>query len=148
MRAFVLTGYGAISDNVRLAEMADPVAGPGEVLIEIHAASLNPIDFKLVHGALKRISTYKLPRPFGFDERHRDIGGRRGYQIQAGRCGLYPRVARHRRYICRTDCASRKIHSPQAADNFARGSRIAAAGGADHAAGFWPRKRSCGAADP
>jgi alcohol dehydrogenase len=67
MRAFVLTGYGAISDNVRLTEMADPVAGPGEVLIEIHAASLNPIDFKLVHGALKRISTYKLPRPFGFD---------------------------------------------------------------------------------
>jgi alcohol dehydrogenase len=67
MRAFVLTGYGAISDNVRLAEMADPVAGPGEVMIEIHAASLNPIDFKLVHGALKRISTYKLPRPFGFD---------------------------------------------------------------------------------
>jgi len=31
MRAFVLTGYGAISDNVRLTEMADPVAGPGEV---------------------------------------------------------------------------------------------------------------------
>jgi alcohol dehydrogenase len=67
MRAFVLTGYGAIAYNVRLAEIADPVAGPGEVLIEIHAASLNPIDFKLVHGALKRISKYQLPRPFGFD---------------------------------------------------------------------------------
>src|SRR5260370_11132444 len=67
MRAFVLTGYGAMSDNVRLMEIPDPVAGPGEVLIEIHAASLNPIDFKLVHGALKRISTYKLPRPIGFD---------------------------------------------------------------------------------
>jgi len=67
MRVFVLTGYGAISDNVRLAEIPDPVAGPGEVLIEIHAASLNPIDFKLVHGALKRISAYKLPRPIGFD---------------------------------------------------------------------------------
>ena len=63
MRAFVLNRYGAITDNVRLAEMADPVSGPGEVLIEIHAAGLNPIDFKLVHGALKRISTYKLPRP-------------------------------------------------------------------------------------
>ena len=33
MRAFVLTGYGAIADNVRLAEIADPVAGPGEVAI-------------------------------------------------------------------------------------------------------------------
>jgi alcohol dehydrogenase len=67
MRAFVLTGYGAISENVRLAEIPGPVAGPGEVLIEVHAASLNPIDFKLVHGALKRISNYKLPRPIGFD---------------------------------------------------------------------------------
>jgi alcohol dehydrogenase len=67
MRAFVLTGYGAVSDNVRLAEIPDPVAGPGEILIEIHAASLNPIDFKTVRGDLRRISKYKLPRPFGFD---------------------------------------------------------------------------------
>src|SRR5664279_740413 len=67
MRAFVLTGYGAIADNVRLAEIADPVAAPGEVAIEIHAASLNPIDFKTVRGDLRRVSKYKLPRPFGFD---------------------------------------------------------------------------------
>ena len=67
MRAFLLNGYGAISGNVRLAEIPDPNPGPGEVLIEIHAASLNPIDFKLVHGALKRVSKYQLPRPFGFD---------------------------------------------------------------------------------
>jgi alcohol dehydrogenase len=67
MRAFVLAGYGAISDNVRLAELPDPVAKADEVVIEIHAASLNPIDFKLVHGALKRISNYTLPRPIGFD---------------------------------------------------------------------------------
>src|SRR5258706_12981416 len=67
MRAFVLTGYGTIADHVRLAEIPDPVAGPGEVLIEIHAASLNPIDSKIVHGDLKRISRYKLPRPTGFD---------------------------------------------------------------------------------
>ena len=67
MRAFVFTGYGAINDNVRLAEHPDPVAASGEVLIKIHAASLNPIDFKIVHGDLKRVSKYKLPRPFGFD---------------------------------------------------------------------------------
>ena len=67
MRAFVLDGYGAIADHVRLAELADPVPGPDEVGIEIHAASLNPIDFKIVHGDLKRVSKYQLPRPFGFD---------------------------------------------------------------------------------
>ena len=67
MRTFLLTGYGAIADHVRLAEIADPVAGPGEVLIDIHAASLNPIDFKIVRGDLKRVSKYRLPRTFGFD---------------------------------------------------------------------------------
>src|SRR5437899_1728742 len=67
MRAFVLDGYGAIADHVCLAEIADPVPGPDDVLIEIHAASLNPIDFKIVHGDLKRVSKYRLPRPFGFD---------------------------------------------------------------------------------
>ena len=67
MRAFVLDGYGAIADHVRLAEIADPVPGPDEVVIEIHAASLNPIDFKIVRGDLKRVSKYRLPRPFGFD---------------------------------------------------------------------------------
>ena len=67
MRAFVLGGYGAIADHVRLTEIADPVPGPGDVGIEIHAASLNPIDFKIAHGDLKRVTKYRLPRPFGFD---------------------------------------------------------------------------------
>jgi len=67
MRAFVLDGYGAIADHVRLAEIVDPVPGPDDVLIEIHAASLNPIDFKIAHGDLKRVSKYQLPRPFGFE---------------------------------------------------------------------------------
>jgi alcohol dehydrogenase len=67
MRAFLLDGYGAISDHVKLADVADAVPGPGDVLIEIHAASLNPIDFKIARGDLKRVSKYQLPRTFGFD---------------------------------------------------------------------------------
>ncbi|WKA27719.1 NADP-dependent oxidoreductase [Bradyrhizobium roseum] len=67
MRAFLLDGYGAIADHVRLAEIAEPMPGSDDVLIDIHAASLNPIDFKIVHGDLKRVSNYRLPRPFGFD---------------------------------------------------------------------------------
>src|SRR4051812_50016465 len=66
MRAYVLDGYGAIAHHVRLAEIADPVPGPGDVRVEIHAASLNPIDFKLAQGDLKRVSKYQPPRPFGF----------------------------------------------------------------------------------
>jgi hypothetical protein len=51
----VLDGYGAIGDHVRLAEIADPFPGPDGVGIQIHAASINPIDFKIVHADLKRI---------------------------------------------------------------------------------------------
>jgi len=67
MRAFLLDGYGAIDDHVKLADVADPIARFNEVVIEIHAASLNPIDFKIVRGDLKRVSKYQLPRTFGFD---------------------------------------------------------------------------------
>jgi NADPH:quinone reductase-like Zn-dependent oxidoreductase len=67
MRAFLLDGYGAIADHVRLVDVADPVPGPEDVLIDIHAASLNPIDFKIARGDLKRVSKYRLPRTFGFD---------------------------------------------------------------------------------
>ena len=67
MRAFLLNGYGAIADHVKLADVADPVTEAGEVLIDIHAASLNPIDFKIARGDLKRVSKYQLPRRFGFD---------------------------------------------------------------------------------
>jgi alcohol dehydrogenase len=84
MRAFVLTGYGVVPDNVRLTEIPDPVAGPGEVLIEIHAASLNPIDFKTVRGDLKRISKYKLPRPFGFDASGMVISVGAGTRFKSG----------------------------------------------------------------
>jgi alcohol dehydrogenase len=67
MRAFLLNGYGGIDDHVKLAVVADPAPGAGDVLIEIHAASLNPIDFKIARGDLKRVSKYQLPRTFGFD---------------------------------------------------------------------------------
>jgi alcohol dehydrogenase len=67
MRAFVMSDYGAVVDNVRLVDLPDPVARVSEVVIEIHAAGLNPIDVKLIHGDLKRISKYRLPHPIGFD---------------------------------------------------------------------------------
>src|SRR5690349_8459110 len=67
MRAFLLDGYGAIADHVKLADVADPIPRFNEVAIEIHAASLNPIDFKIVRGDLRRVSKYRLPRTFGFD---------------------------------------------------------------------------------
>ena len=141
MRAFVLDGYGAIADHVRLAEIADPVPGPDDVLIEIHAASLNPIDFKIVHGDLKRVSKYQLPRPFGFDATGIvPSAGARGIEIQAGRRGLCARLARDHRHVCRKDRAAARIRGAEAGCHFARGSCGAAAGGADDPAGICARQ--------
>lgn len=64
MRAWVMTGYG----GPQVAEMRAtprPVAGPGEVLVRVHAAGLNPVDFKTREGKLKVIQRYALPVVMG-----------------------------------------------------------------------------------
>jgi len=43
MRAIVLPETGSI-ENLEVRELPDPVAGPGEVLIAVEAASINPVD--------------------------------------------------------------------------------------------------------
>jgi NADPH:quinone reductase len=49
MRAQVLAEYGG-PDKFRLAEVPTPKAEPGQVLVQIHAAALNPIDAKIRQG--------------------------------------------------------------------------------------------------
>ena len=60
MRAFVLTRYGG-PDAMELRDVPRPSPGPGEVLIQVYAAGLNPIDFKLREGMLRMIYRYRLP---------------------------------------------------------------------------------------
>jgi NADPH:quinone reductase-like Zn-dependent oxidoreductase len=60
MRAFVLSSYGG-PDRTALAEMPKPSPRAGELLVRVHAAGLNPVDFKTRSGALKIIRDY--PRP-------------------------------------------------------------------------------------
>jgi alcohol dehydrogenase len=67
MRRLEITGYGPIADSVRVAETAQPAIGESEILIRVEAASINPIDTKLVRGYLRRIMTLVLPAAFGFD---------------------------------------------------------------------------------
>lgn len=43
MRAVVVDEFGD-RDRLRLAELPDPAAGPGEVRIAVHAAGVNPVD--------------------------------------------------------------------------------------------------------
>jgi len=49
MKAILFTGYGG-PDVVQLAEIAKPVPKDNEVLIQIHAASVNPLDWHCMRG--------------------------------------------------------------------------------------------------
>ncbi len=67
MKALLQTGYGKPRPNLKISDYDKPKAGHGEVLIEVHAASVNPVDYKIIKGNLKTIRNPKLPAPIGFD---------------------------------------------------------------------------------
>ncbi|WP_040203359.1 NADP-dependent oxidoreductase [Neobacillus jeddahensis] len=65
MKAMVIDQYGKVP--IRLAEMPTPEMGEYEVLAEIHAASINPVDFKIRDGKVKLLVKYKMPLILGND---------------------------------------------------------------------------------
>lgn len=66
MKAYILDAYGK-GNSLRLGDVPDPVVGPDDVLIEIHATGLNVIDLKLRDGEFKQILPYKPPFILGAD---------------------------------------------------------------------------------
>jgi NADPH:quinone reductase-like Zn-dependent oxidoreductase len=66
MKAVVLHEYGPAS-NLKYEEFADPKPGPGEVLVRVHGAGVNPIDWKIRSGAHKDQMPFPLPMILGFD---------------------------------------------------------------------------------
>jgi len=66
MKAFVISRYGKKND-VEAVERPEPELRDGDVLVQIHAASVNPLDLKIRNGELKLILPYKLPLVLGND---------------------------------------------------------------------------------
>lgn len=64
MKAFVLNGYGG-PEKTELREVPRPRPQRGEVLVRVHAAGLNPVDFKTREGKLRVIRRYPLPAIMG-----------------------------------------------------------------------------------
>src|SRR5438874_3192127 len=66
MKAFVVDRYKSKS-AVRLGEMPEPEVRDDDVLVQVHAASLNQLDSKIRDGEFKLILPYRLPLILGND---------------------------------------------------------------------------------
>jgi len=66
MRAAVIHSYGE-PDVVQTAEIDDPLVGPDSVLVEVAASGVNPVDWKVVSGALQGAFPTHLPMVPGWD---------------------------------------------------------------------------------
>jgi NADPH:quinone reductase-like Zn-dependent oxidoreductase len=66
MKAIVVHQYGG-PEVLKFEEYPDPVAGPGEVLVRVAAASVNPIDYKRRAGLTKDFYPIQFPGLIGVD---------------------------------------------------------------------------------
>ncbi|MDH4188836.1 MAG: NADP-dependent oxidoreductase [Betaproteobacteria bacterium] len=66
MHAWLLHGYGG-PEAMRFQEMAVPQPGPGDLLLRVEVASVNPVDWKIRQGILQGVLALALPRVLGRD---------------------------------------------------------------------------------
>ncbi|MGY0693787.1 NADP-dependent oxidoreductase [Virgibacillus sp. FSP13] len=66
MRAIVIDQYGS-ADNLIERDVPLPDIKPNQVLIELYATSINPIDWKLREGYLKEREPFEFPIILGWD---------------------------------------------------------------------------------
>ena len=66
MKAITFAEFGD-PDILALTDVPDPKVGPGEVLIRVRSASVNPVDWKVVKGYLAPLMNVQLPAIPGWD---------------------------------------------------------------------------------
>jgi len=67
MRAVTYDSYAPDDSQLKYGEAADPKVGPGQVLIEVRAAGVNPVDWKLMAGYLDGMMDVVFPVIPGWD---------------------------------------------------------------------------------
>jgi NADPH:quinone reductase-like Zn-dependent oxidoreductase len=66
MRAAVIDEFGS-SSNLNVRDVPKPDIGPEQILVEIHAASVNPIDWKIREGTMAMRYGEEFPMVLGLD---------------------------------------------------------------------------------
>lgn len=67
MKALQIKGYEDVKSNLAFYDIEIPKIKENQVLIEVYAASKNPIDYKIIEGILKRILKLSFPTRIGYD---------------------------------------------------------------------------------
>ncbi|RKT18331.1 NADPH:quinone reductase-like Zn-dependent oxidoreductase [Streptomyces sp. 1114.5] len=66
MKAIVINRYGG-PEVVEYTDLPDPKVGPDSVLVEVRAAGVNPVDWKVREGALDGVLDAHFPLVMGWD---------------------------------------------------------------------------------
>jgi NADPH:quinone reductase-like Zn-dependent oxidoreductase len=66
MKAIAIEKYGSI-EEMRFQELPIPNLGAADVLIEVHAAAVNPVDIAIRNGWLQERISYRFPLVLGWD---------------------------------------------------------------------------------
>jgi len=67
MKAWKLTKYGDFEKGLKLTDAQKPVPADDEVLLKVHSAAINPVDYKIAEGQLRLIYNQSLPAGLAFD---------------------------------------------------------------------------------
>jgi NADPH:quinone reductase-like Zn-dependent oxidoreductase len=67
MKALQIVKYGEIKDSLAFNEVSKPTVGANDLLIEVNAAAINPIDKMLILGHMQGMIPIPLPSTSAFD---------------------------------------------------------------------------------
>jgi len=95
LQAFIIDRYSK-KNPMRLGEMPQPALRDDDVLIEVHAAGVNPLDSKIKSGEFKILLPYRMPLVVGHDVA--GVVTRVGSRVRQFKVGdeVYSRPADHR----------------------------------------------------
>jgi len=66
MKSVAINQYGG-TDVLQVMDLPTPSIKTNELLVQVHATSVNPIDWKIRTGMLQLLTGYKFPLVLGFD---------------------------------------------------------------------------------
>ena len=87
MKALRIDDYGG-SQGLEIVDVARPALGSSDVLVEVHAASVNPIDWKIREGHMKSFVEIPMPHIMG-----RDVSGESWFALSESCRRLHARVS-------------------------------------------------------